>query len=146
MTDAPDAAHFYRRTEEGFVVVKVKPSTTSGMVEKCSEYVIKGQVCSCPGFGYRGSCTHLKSVYNDHVPTPIPLSEARSVVRSLMSEFGEAFGKADLTDDTYERDSDGNVTRVSLRIHPRTPSEIMPSGVWEGCLKENDLRVRLIIV
>jgi hypothetical protein len=137
--------YFRTAVKDGCIVRKVVEDPDGFHVE--SEHKVNQYGCDCEAFKFRKQCRHMNMFLLSHVEgKPVDLSSARESVRELISLFGNAFRRVSLPDEPYERGEDGSIVCATVLLSkPIKPSKILRSGVWEGQLKSNGLRVRLCI-
>lgn len=137
--------YFIKRGEDAHSVIKMIEEA-EGTVRKESEYKITKGGCECKAFEFQRSCKHMDMVMQDRIEgQPVTLSEARECVQRLLPEFRTVYKRVELPPEPYERDETDMV--VCVTIHLRSPvkqSAILTKGVWEGCLRENGMKVRLV--
>lgn len=140
------ALYFIRRGEDAHHVIKVLEEE-DGTVRKASEYKITKGGCECKAFEFQRSCKHIDMVMQEHVEGhPVTLKEAREIVRRLIPEFRTVFSKVELPPEPYERDETEHVVCATLLLgKPLRASSVLTKGTWEGCLRENGMKVRLVI-
>jgi len=138
--------YFIKRGADSHQVIKVIEEE-DGSIRKESEYNITKAGCECKAFEFQRTCKHIDMVMKDKVEGyPVSLSEARACVRRLLQEFHVAFRFANLPTEPYERDELGKVTCATIELRdPIKQSPILTKGIWEGCLRENGMKMRLVI-
>jgi hypothetical protein len=138
--------YFIKRGPDAHTVLKMVEEE-DGTVRKESEYKITKGGCECKAFEFQRTCKHLDMVMQERVEGhPVDLSDARACVRRLLQEFHKVYKYANLPEEPYERDETGKVTCATIKLRqPVQQSAILTKGVWEGCLRENGMKVRLVI-
>lgn len=138
--------YFIKRGSDAHVVMKVKENE-DGTIEKASEYKVTKGGCECKAFEFQRTCKHIDMVMQEKVEGhPVDLSEARACVRRLLPEFRSVFRRVELPPEPYERDETNKIVCATIRLQgPIKPSTILTPGSWEGCLRENGMKVRLVI-
>lgn len=138
--------YFIKRGTDAHHVIKVVEES-DGLVRKESEYKITKGGCECKAFAFKRSCKHIDMVMPERVEGhPVTLKEARECVRRLIHEFRSAFNFVSLPPEPYERDETDKIVCATIRLgNPVKESQILTKGTWEGCLRENGMKVRLVI-
>jgi len=138
--------YFIRRGPDAHHVIKMVEED-NGTVRKESEYKITKGGCECKAFAFQRTCKHIDMVMQERVEGhPVSLKEARDVVRRLIPEFRGVFSKVELPPEPYERDETDRIVCATLKLgKPLQSSSVLTPGTWEGCLRENGMKVRLVI-
>ena len=138
--------YFVKRGVEDHRVIKVVEDD-DGSVQKESEYKVTKSGCECKAFSFKRECKHVDMVMQERIEgSPVSLSEARKCVRHLIQEFRAVFGRVELPPEPYERDEEDRIVCATIHLgKPVRESPILTEGTWEGCLRENKLKVRLVI-
>ena len=140
--------HFFKKDGEAYNVVKFVREP-EGVFERDAEHRVEYKRCTCKGFQFNGKCKHVAAVYNKGSEgNVLSLSDARKAVSVLIENLRGVFINVSLPAEPYVRNDKGMVTLVSINVgNSKIESSILSkgSGVWEGCLRENGLKVRLII-
>ena len=140
------ALYFIKRGAEAHHVIKMVEEE-DGTVRKESEYKITKGGCECKAFSFQRACKHIDMVMQERVEGhPVSLREARECVRSLIHEFRSAFSRVSLPPEPYERDETEKIVCATILLgKPIQESAVLTKGTWEGCLRDNGLKVRLVI-
>jgi len=126
-------------------ITKVRKDDTDKVVVEAVHHV-DGQICDCPGYGFRADCKHLKMVSDVVRGQPMTLHDARQEVAKLIGDFKDDFHYVGLPAEAYEKDEKGLVTCVTLIFRKaKEASEIFKEGTWEGRLKVSGLKVRMVV-
>ena len=138
--------YFIKRGADAHRVIKVVEDE-NGEVRKESEYQITKGGCECKAFAFKRSCKHIDMVMQERLEGhPVTLQEARACVRRLIQEFRGVFNFVELPPEPYERDETDKIICATIRLgKPAKSSPILTKGTWEGCLRENGMKVRLVI-
>lgn len=138
--------YFIKRDEGAHTVMKMVEDD-DGSVRKASEYKITKGGCECKAFEFQRTCKHMDMVMKERVEGhPVSLSDARVRVRRLITEFHSVYKHVELPPEPYERDETGMVVCVTISLKSAlTKSDVLTEGVWEGCLRDNGMKVRLVI-
>jgi len=127
------------RDGEDYVVTKVH----EGVPE--AEYRIHNGMCSCSGFKYNHDCKHVEMLVGGLESRAVELAEARKIVTGLVSSLSVLFERVEFPTEIYERDDTGRIWRITLLLKRALSPTLMKPGVWEGCLKDSHLKVKLVI-
>lgn len=77
-----------------------------------ARHQVKGHVCDCKGFAFRGKCSHVALVYDPQAFRDVELWEAREIVAEGLQLLGPVGVR--LPAEPYEKAPSGLVTRVNL--------------------------------
>ena len=138
--------YFIKRGEDAHIVLKMIEEE-DGTVRKESEYKITKGGCECKAFEFQRNCKHMDMVMQERVEGhPVSLSDARTRVRQLIQEFHQVYKHVELPPEPYERDETDMVVCATIHLkNPVQQSSVLTKGVWEGCLRDNGMKIRLVI-
>lgn len=114
-----DAFYWVRRSGDDIKVRKYAVGKTGDPVLEAEYAITEGKFCSCPQMQYRGgeSCKHVKMANGKLDTKPVPLEDARKVVKAVKQELAELADQIVVPDDWAEKNDKREVIKVRLKVY-----------------------------